>query len=158
MSVGVELPPPPPVLERGDGGGGWVRLIAARNDIDAHLLVGRLQEAGVETRSVKDRCTPGAWLYGGSDPWAPVTIWVRRAQLDEARLVLAEISLHDEGPRPLRRSQEGGWRSLWAWWAVALGVGVLLMLLSLSQATAQAAAAGASAGRASHGVSARSVR
>ena len=91
MTVGVDRPPPPVSQERGGGDQSWVELLKASDDIEAHLLGGRLLEAGIEARNVKDRSGP-AWMYGGSNPWAPVTILVRRAELEAARLVLAEIS------------------------------------------------------------------
>ncbi|MGH2736402.1 MAG: DUF2007 domain-containing protein, partial [Actinomycetota bacterium] len=93
--MAIRLDAPPPTDLRGDphGGGGreWVALFRASNDIDAALLVGRLDEAGVESRSLKDRADPGAWLYGGSNPWAPVMIYVHRYQLSDARFVLAQV-------------------------------------------------------------------
>ena len=131
MSVLIDRPPPPTTADRGGGGGsGWVQLLKARDDIDAHLLRGRLGEAGVESRLVKDRFAPGAWLFGGSNPWAPVTVMVRRRQLEDARLVLAEISFDapsaDAGP-PSR------WRIAPLWWATALGLGALLSIVVLLQ-------------------------
>ncbi|CAN5699407.1 hypothetical protein BH24ACT26_BH24ACT26_04680 [soil metagenome] len=150
MSVGVELPPPPGALDRaGGGGGGWTELVTARDDIDAHLLIGRLTEAGIAARSVKDRRAAGAWLYGGSNPWAPVTVWVRRLQLDDARLVLAEISLDgapDGGasPRPPEPPGDAGraWRLPLTWWALAVALGVLLTLISLMQVAGLASTCG----------------
>jgi hypothetical protein len=131
MSVLIDRPPPPTTADRGGGGGsGWVQLLNARDDIDAHLLRGRLGEAGVESRLVKDRFAPGAWLYGGSNPWAPVTVMVRRHQLEEARLVLAEISFDapsaDTGP-------PSQWRIAPLWWVTALGLGALLSVVVLLQ-------------------------
>jgi hypothetical protein len=137
MPTKVELPPPPPVADRvSDEGGGsdWVHLITARHDIDAHLLEGRLHEAGIESRQVKDRNAPGAWLMGGSNPWAPVGILVHRIQLDDARLVLAEISL--DGPNAdelaaLARSRRRSFPVVW--WVTALLLGLVLTVLALNQ-------------------------
>jgi hypothetical protein len=137
MSVLIDRPPPPVASDRGGGGGSeWVQLVKARDDIDAHLLGGRLDEAGVESRLVKDRFAPGAWLYGGSNPWAPVTVLVRRRQLEDARLVLAEISFDapsadSRPPAHLRIAP--------LWWATALGLGALLSIVVLLQ-TAQSIA------------------
>ena len=49
MSTRLDLPPPDVIDEvgGGHGGSGWVVLIKARHDIDAHLLTGRLAEAGI---------------------------------------------------------------------------------------------------------------
>jgi hypothetical protein len=140
MGAVTTLPPAPPA-RAGTGGGGseWVELTEARGDIDAHLLTGRLNEAGVETRTVVDRGAPGAWLHGGSNPWAPVTILVRRRQLEDARLVLAEISLawdDDMVPDALLVSARG------PWWLAASALGVLLVLLLLVQGAAATPCAG----------------
>ncbi|MEA2509377.1 MAG: putative prokaryotic signal transducing protein [Actinomycetota bacterium] len=140
MPSRLDLPPldlpPTPVKDRG-GDSEWTPLTRARNDIDAHLLVGRLQEGGVETRTVKDRRAPGAWIYAGSNPWAPVTVFVRRFQLDDARLILMEISL-DEVDRSATRATEtshGGFltSSPVLWWATAVVLGVLFTALALAQ-------------------------
>jgi hypothetical protein len=121
------------VPDHGGGGSEWVRLIVARHDIDAHLLSGRLNEAGVETRSVKDRGGAGAWLYGGSNPWAPVAIMVRKFQLDDARLVLAEISL--DAPAHDKESEQpsGRRRVPTLWWATAIALGILFTALAFVQ-------------------------
>ena len=111
-----------------------MHLIKARHDIDAHLLEGRLQEVGIEARKVKDRAAPGAWLYGGSNPWAPVSILVRRLQLEDARLVLAEISF--DGPDAVEVHSETDARRVpfpVLWWATALALGVVFVLLTLGQ-------------------------
>ena len=126
----------PPVPIDSDGGGGdgsgWVRLLRAPNDIEAHLLAGRLGEAGVEARLLRERSAPGAWLYGGSNPWAPVMVMVRRRQLEDARLVLAEVSFegpaHAPGAPPPK-----GWRVPVVWWATALTLGVLVTGAALAE-------------------------
>ncbi|MGH2807762.1 MAG: DUF2007 domain-containing protein [Actinomycetota bacterium] len=135
MSTRVDLPPPiADDIFEGGGGSEWVHLITARHDIDAHLLEGRLREAGIEARKVKDRGAPGAWLYGGSNPWAPVNILVRKLQLEDARVVLAEISwdgpTHDE--LTARGSQRRSSFGL-VWWATALILGCVLIVLTLNQ-------------------------
>lgn len=133
MRAGVDLPAPPRALPRDEGGSGWIRLTRATGDIDAHLLSGRLTEAGIETWLVKDRDAPGAWLYGGSNPWAPVTVMVRRIQLDEARLVLAEIAY--EAPAVDRAPSASPAPAPVVWWAVAVGLGVLFTVIGLARTT-----------------------
>lgn len=132
MGAKLDLPPPPSLTKGGGGGSGWVELARARDDIDAHLLEGRLNEGGIETRAIKDRGAPGAWLYGGSNPWAPVTILVRRWQLEDARLVLAEISFTAPDTGVAGRSPSPGLAL--KWWLLALGLGALLILAALAQA------------------------
>ena len=130
---------PPTTIETGPRGGGgseWVTLIRARHDIDAHLLTGRLGESGIETRSVKDKGHPGAWLYGGSNPWAPVMILVRRLQLEEARIVLAEISYAGPSVTELEERFHARKASFpVVWWVTALILGILLTVLVVGQAT-----------------------
>lgn len=137
MSTKLDVPPPPVDIGARGGGGGrdWVELFRAQNDIDAHLLAGRLNSAAIETRTLKDRGVPGAWLYGGSNPWAPVTIFVLRRQLVDAKVVLAEVAFAapDAGASPSREGDER-WRVPLMWWATALALGVFFTTLALLQA------------------------
>ena len=115
--------PTPPVVTGGSGGGSdWVQLVTARGDIDAHLLEGRLNEAGIETRSIKDHSGP-TWLLGGSDPWGPVALWVKRSQYEDSRIVLAELAY--DAPPAIKEAGPLGW-SPTAWWVAAIGLGLLL--------------------------------
>ena len=137
MPLRLESPPPPTDAPARGGGGGrdWIELFTASDDIECHLLRGRLHEACIETHAVKDRGAPGAWMYGGSDPWAPVTIFVRRGQSTDAKLVLAEVAF--EMPctdRPIEVSSQR-WRVRLVWWATALSLGVFLTGLTLLQAS-----------------------
>ena len=137
MTMKLESPPPPTTGgDRGGGwgGGGWVDLARADNDIEAHLLVGRLSGAGIEARTVPDRGAPGAWLLGGSNPWAPVTILVRRRQLDDARLVLAEISYGAPAARSVGEPARTTRSIPILWWATALALGVFFSLVALAEA------------------------
>ena len=121
--------------DAGGGGPRWVELLRARNDIEAHLLTGRLAEAAIETRTVKDRSAPGASLYGGSNPWAPVVILVKSVQLDDARLVLAEISWAQPPKDPSLGQAEPLHRShALAWWAIALALGIAFTSVALARA------------------------
>jgi hypothetical protein len=131
FGTGFEDREPPD--DHGGGGSGWVSLLRARNDIDAHLIVGRLTEAGVETAMMKDRGNPGAWLQGGSDPWAPVTILVRKIQLEDARVVLAEVA-YDAPDAPPQQLAASRWRGPLVWWVTAIALGLLFTGLGLLQA------------------------
>lgn len=126
--------PPPIDSDHGGGGGGsgWVRLLRAPNDIEGHLLAGRLTEAGVEARLVREKGAPSVWLYGGSNSWAPVTVMVRQRQLDDARLVLAEVSL--AAPDHVRDVPvRSDWRVPVVWWATALALGALVTGAALAE-------------------------
>jgi hypothetical protein len=119
----------------GDGSNAWVELTVAHDDIDAHLLSGRLLEEGIESRGVKDRAAPGAWLYGGSNPWAPVTIMVRRLELDAAKLVLVEMA-YEAPAAPLggeEPMQEAAWKPATKWWVTAVALGIVLTALLLAE-------------------------
>ena len=130
--------PPPVVEDNGGGGARWVELATAHNDIEAHLLTGRLAEASVETRTVKDRSAPGAWLYGGSNPWAPVVVLVPATQLHDARLVLAEISWTQPAVDPAAPPMASSARRSHAiaWWVAALALGLVFTSIALAR-TAQ---------------------
>lgn len=116
--------------------------MTAGNDIEAHLVAGRVAAAGVEVRVVKDRSAPGAWLYGGANPWAPATILVRKIQLIDARIALAEASF--EAPpaklenrlRPDLRPHHKDWKTPIVWWSLALGLGILMTGVTLVRTAA----------------------
>lgn len=133
MRAGVDVPHTPldEIDDFGGGGSGWVALARARDDIDAHLLTGRLEAAGVETSCIKEFGN-GAWLHGGWDPRAPVTIMVRQLQFDDARLVMAEISFDAPAVEPPRggESRPRRWIVPLAWWMAALALGLILTTLS----------------------------
>ena len=137
--MAIRLDPPPPRIDEmlgGSGGSGWVVLIKARHDIDAHLLTGRLAEAGIDTRTMPDIGAPGAWMYGGSNPWAPVSVLVKKLDLDDAKLVLAEISY--EGPTADQLAAQVTERHAAfpvVWWVTAVLLGAALSVLVVSQVT-----------------------
>jgi hypothetical protein len=131
----VEPPSSPPNTDDLSGGGGgrdWVQLFRAANDIEAALLLGKLAEQDIEGRSVKDRSQPGSWLYGGSNPWAVVLIYVRRHQLVDARILLAEISLADDDA-PVNREAGPRRRISRMWLATAIALGLAISALALLQ-------------------------
>ena len=131
MSVAVGLPPPATSTPTG-GSSRWVRLCRAANDIEAHLLVGRLTEAGIETRTITDRAAPSAWLYGGGNPWAPVTVYVLKIQLEDAHIALAEAAF--QGPAAATGGAGHSRARLpWKWWATALAMGLVLSGVALAQ-------------------------
>jgi hypothetical protein len=136
----VRLDPPssPPTVGDEPNGGGrdWVELFRAANDIEAALLIGKLADRAIETRTVKDRSQPNSWLYGGSNPWAPVLVYVRRLQLIDARILLAEISLANDETPP-RTDGRTRRRVPRVWWATALALGLALSALALLQIAEQ---------------------
>jgi hypothetical protein len=138
-SVRLEPPSSPPTVDdESNGGGGrdWVELFRAANDIDAALLIGMLADRGIETHTIKDRSQANSWLYGGSNPWAPVLVYVRRIHLIDARIVLAEISLAT-ADGPARSNERARRRVPRMWWATALALGLALSTLALLQISEQ---------------------
>jgi hypothetical protein len=128
---GTDLTPVDP-FPGGGGGSGWTKLVDAQGDIEAHLVTGRLNEAGIETQTLKDRTGP-VWLYNGSIPWAPVTVLVRRLQLEDAQLVLAEVAF--AAPSALRNEPaRRGWWGPVLWWGAAIALGLLFTALGWVQA------------------------
>ena len=132
MQSVIERPPPPIEATWRGGDSGWIHLFRAEGDIEAHLLTGRLKTAGIDTRLVKDRSGLGAWLHGGSDPWAPVDVLVRKVHAQEARIILAEIALaqpayveHDPAVPVVRRAI--------LWWALAIALGAGLTSIALAR-------------------------
>jgi len=139
-SVRLEPPSSPPNVDdeqNGGGGRGWVELFRAANDIDAALLIGMLADRGIDTHTIKDRSQANSWLYGGSNPWAPVLVYVRRVHLIDARIVLAEISLATADMPPAREDEYSRRRVPRMWWATALALGLALSSLALLQLTEQ---------------------
>jgi hypothetical protein len=57
----------------------------------AYLIRGRLAEEGIEVVLDSSNASPGAWLHPFGDPASPVRVFVRRAQLTEASLLLHEV-------------------------------------------------------------------
>lgn len=140
MPVKLEPPSSPPIIDdesHGGGGRDWVELVRAPNDIEAALLLGKLAEDAIETRAVKDRGGGGAWLHAGSDPWAPVLVFVRRFQLVDARIVLAEISLASDDQVAPQREETTGRRVSRIWWATAVALGLALSAMAVQQAADQ---------------------
>lgn len=87
---------PPRSTHEGGGGGGWSWLVTASGIIEAQLIRGVLEEAGVVQVWLDTRDpSPTAWMFMSGDPNAPVPIYVPASQLDTARLALLDSGLGD---------------------------------------------------------------
>jgi hypothetical protein len=104
----------------------WQPLTVAADDIDSHLLAGRLEEEGVPVLFARDVSGYGDYLFGGANPHAPVHIMVPKDLLSEARRVVESVGLPEDDPMEVPTLAAGSgfpWR-----WAIAV---VLLGLLLL---------------------------
>lgn len=119
-----------PVGDSGGGGGDWAWLVTASDTIEAELIRGRLESAGVPVALDRRDPSPGAWLYLSGNVHAPVQVLVPRGLLDAARLELMEAGLEapaePEGPRP---PLEGRPRGTWMLVAVLCVVAVALLIV-----------------------------
>ena len=85
---------PPTVSDTGGGGGGWAWLLTARGIIEAELVRGVLETAGIAPVALDGRDdSPGAWMFLSGNVNALVRVFVPASQLDSARLVLLETGL-----------------------------------------------------------------
>jgi hypothetical protein len=58
---------------------------------------------------------------------------VRQRQLDDARMVLAEVSFEAPGHERGDPTEDPGWRVPVVWWATAIALGVLVTGAALAQ-------------------------
>ncbi|MGI8773640.1 MAG: putative signal transducing protein [Actinomycetota bacterium] len=72
---------------------GWRVIERAGNDIDARLIAGHLEEAGIKVVFEKDKSGYGDYLYGGGNPNAPVSLLVPDDQWEAATAVLDGASV-----------------------------------------------------------------
>lgn len=124
-------PPAPPRVEedRGGGGGGdWVLLTTARDGVLAHLIQGRLAQESIECMMDESNPAPGAWLKPFGDPMAPVRIYVRRRDYEQATIALYEVD--HEPPDPEAAGPPGVRAITWATIAVVV-ISAMLFLLEI---------------------------
>ena len=124
-------PPPDPRDPGGHGGGDWALLTVAPNQVIAYLIRGRLAQEGIEVVLDSSNASPGAWLHPFGDPGSPVRVFVRRAQLTEASLLLHEVDQVAEAAS--RRPPRGftGKGSSWIGFRVLVAVAAALALSGL---------------------------
>jgi hypothetical protein len=109
---------PPAEVDRGGGGGGWAWLLTAHGIIEAELVRGVLEWAGIVPVALDGRDpSPGAWMFLSGNVNALVRVFVPVSLLDAARLVLLETGFQapdpsvETGPKP-RAGRISG-RSIW---------------------------------------------
>lgn len=120
------LPPDLRPTDPGGGGGGWSWLLTARGIIEAQLVRGLLEGAGVAPIHLATHDpSPSSWMFLSGDVNAPVRVFVLRSQLDAARLALLEggLGLPDEEAAP---EEPAVGRSLW-WRVLGIAAGIVIL-------------------------------
>lgn len=95
----VTLDPAPPVDAGGGGRGRWSWLLTASGIVEAELVRGVLDQAGVPVVLDRRDPSPFAWMYLAGNVNAPVQIFVPSGLLETARLHLLDAGV--EGDRAL---------------------------------------------------------
>jgi hypothetical protein len=91
----IDHAPPEPPADSG-GGGGWAWLLTAKGIIEAELVRGVLETAGIVPVALDSRDqSPGAWMFLSGNVNALVRVFVPVSLLDAARLTLLEVGLTD---------------------------------------------------------------
>src|SRR2546421_2609736 len=124
-------PPPDPRDPGGHGGGDWALLTVAPNQVIAYLIRGRLAQEGIEVVLDSSNDSPGAWLHPFGDPGSPVRVFVRRAQLTEASLLLHEVDQVSNAAGRRLPAAATGRGSSWTGFRVLVTVAAALALSGL---------------------------
>lgn len=116
MQSGSRVIDAPPTGRTGGGdGGGWAWLLTARGIIEAELVRGVLETAGIVPVALDGRDpSPGAWMFLSGNVNALVRVFVPVSLLDAARLVLLETGLSEPepdvpAPAPKRAGRSRRW-------------------------------------------------
>ena len=130
----IDAPPATPTV--GGGGGGWAWLLTAHGIIEAELVRGVLETAGVVPVALDGRDTsPGAWMFLAGNVNALVRVFVPMSQLDAARLILLEAGLmQSEQPEPPAARQDRARISTRTMWLVITAIVVIIFLVATMHA------------------------
>lgn len=120
---------PPGIVSDGGGGGGWAWLVTTQGVIEAELVKGLLEAAGIVPVALDTRDpSAGAWLFPFGDTNALVRVYVPRSLLEAARLALLETGYTlPEVPGPRVAPARGPWFWVTALVLVAAVVGVTVL-------------------------------
>ncbi|MGZ4127440.1 MAG: hypothetical protein ACXVEX_04775 [Actinomycetota bacterium] len=92
---------PPAEISEGGGGGGWAWLLTARGIIEAELVRGMLEAAGIVPVALDGSDpSPGAWMFLSGNVNALVRVFVPVSLLDAARLALLETGFREPDSAP----------------------------------------------------------
>jgi hypothetical protein len=127
---------PPDEVDRGGDGGGWAWLLTAHGIIEAELVRGVLETAGIAPVALDGRDTsPGAWMFLSGNVNALVRVFVPASQLDSARLILLEAGFtapEQPAPPPVEaRAPRVSGRSIWL---VITAVVIIIFLVATMHA------------------------
>jgi len=127
---------PPTDLNPSGGGGGWAWLLTARGIIEAELVRGVLETAGIAPVALDGRdSSPGAWMFLSGNVNALVRVFVPSSQLDAARLVLLETGFDaPEQPAPPPPEAAGHRLSGRSIWLVITAVVIIIFLIATMHA------------------------
>lgn len=93
--------PAPPREHDGGGDGRWAWLLTASDAVEAEIVRGLLEGAGVPVALDWRDPSPFAWMHLSGNLFRPVPVYVPAGLIDDARLHLLDMGL--EGPE---RSEE----------------------------------------------------
>lgn len=127
---------PPAETDSGGDGGGWAWLLTARGIIEAELVRGVLETAGIAPVALDGRDnSPGAWMFLSGNVNALVRVFVPVSQLDSARLILLEAGFTspEQPPKPPAeaRAPRVSGRSIWL---VITAVVIIIFLIATMHA------------------------
>jgi hypothetical protein len=108
------LDPAPPREDDGGGGGRWAWLLTARDAVEAEIVRGLLEGAGVPVALDWRDPSPFAWMHLSGNLFRPVPVYVPAGLIDNARLYLLDIGLdapeQSEDPEDAAEVAPPSWR------------------------------------------------
>jgi hypothetical protein len=104
----------------------WALVFSARDDVEAHLVAGRLRDAGIEPLLRRSTSGIGDYLLAGANPRAPVDILVSEDDVVRARRELAGLDIHYDVPDPEGEPALSWFRLPTVRWAMAAVAAVII--------------------------------
>jgi hypothetical protein len=106
------LQPAPPRERAGGGGGRWAWLLTARDAVEAEIVRGLLEAAGVPVALDWRDPSPFAWMHLSGNLFRPVPVYVPASLIDSARLQLLELGL-ESTEEPAEPASDAGDSLAW---------------------------------------------
>jgi hypothetical protein len=98
------LDPAPPQQNEGGGGGRWAWLFTASDAVEAEIVRGLLEGAGVPVALDWRDPSPFAWMHLSGNLHRPVPVYVPAGLIENARLHLLDIGL--ESPEVFEEGED----------------------------------------------------